>query len=846
MSLLEKKKEGKGPFGVISRPTPLMDRLDGRDGVFSRFRPLRKSKSQKGMKTMDKAKSMLSHWQFKDGKKKKGLGEETSKEYDRSFAWKKATFPSKLDVERFMDEPPEGVVEFEEPYYDVDNDNWALRYKAMVVGDEDDRNRMFNGIREIAHSVPKSMSTNLVEALENEINDVYGNGFLRNNEVEELVAITSQMHEAVRSVDETKAEELVSSIDDALDRYAEKGIPIYTGISPEEKATTHAKEEHTKKGSSLGHNGTEKELKDMTEDELFERLGAVYNKYGDMVASKGDTEGEREAHDKFYEVVKELKKRGKNIKQIGRGVSPYMNLSLGGNELEEYKTHLTAEAKKWTENDLFYEVYRMVKDILREGLTEQKAESPPVIRRNVILNELNRRGYSDEDIHKKLFTKYLRGSLGDNKKIEEATTRLIEAMRKGEEFTSLGSFEDFKEAIEGEGWAINDYANMIAKSETDDERKILTHIRGEEQEHLEELMKLMKCETPSKSSGLGKLGNGDNKISWKYNRFGHVEVWNGPMTEKEADLYIQQDTDVKAFFEHIGVDPDTVNPGDFDIADDPGYFTGENLGSLGKGGKHEETKGKPESEEKYWERGYDKVLIVCPVCGNEAWVRKQWRTFTCYICQNIIERGKEPFKPGDGLTLGKKAKSMKKFTMEPATPQGTKIIPRISFDWKSDIATMKKKGFNPSYIVRYLEVYFPSVTLEEFASMVGPEEGPQPGETKEQEQPEAWEYSGVKWATDYAEGMAERFGKTDEEKKKIFRALLPKVLGRRKEWEKKSYEGLKAWIDKAVNEAGDGIETYQDQMYLQLVEKMPPEALKRIRDAQKKWFVNTAVGIAQR
>ena len=55
------------------------------------------------------------------------------------------------------------------------------------------------------------------------------------------------------------------------------------------------------------------------------------------------------------------------------------------------------------------------------------------------------------------------------------------------------AYEDFKEAAAGEGWAINDYAGMIAEADTDKERKVLTHIRKEEEEHLDELVGLMEC-----------------------------------------------------------------------------------------------------------------------------------------------------------------------------------------------------------------------------------------------------------------------------------------------------------------------------------------------------------------
>lgn len=39
---------------------------------------------------------------------------------------------------------------------------------------------------------------------------------------------------------------------------------------------------------------------------------------------------------------------------------------------------------------------------------------------------------------------------------------------------------------------------------------------------------------------------------WHYNRFGHVELWYGSRDEREADNYLQVDTDVEAFFESIG------------------------------------------------------------------------------------------------------------------------------------------------------------------------------------------------------------------------------------------------------------------------------------------------------
>lgn len=52
---------------------------------------------------------------------------------------------------------------------------------------------------------------------------------------------------------------------------------------------------------------------------------------------------------------------------------------------------------------------------------------------------------------------------------------------------------NYKEQIEGEGWAINDYKGKIAEAKTENEKKVLTHIMNEEKEHLSELLELENC-----------------------------------------------------------------------------------------------------------------------------------------------------------------------------------------------------------------------------------------------------------------------------------------------------------------------------------------------------------------
>lgn len=68
------------------------------------------------------------------------------------------------------------------------------------------------------------------------------------------------------------------------------------------------------------------------------------------------------------------------------------------------------------------------------------------------------------------------------------------------------------------------------------------------------------------------------KLTWKYNRFGHVEVWKGEHNREyidnhESDLYFQVDYDVEAFFENIGVNMDDLSVDVWDVTDDTvGYF----------------------------------------------------------------------------------------------------------------------------------------------------------------------------------------------------------------------------------------------------------------------------------
>ena len=67
------------------------------------------------------------------------------------------------------------------------------------------------------------------------------------------------------------------------------------------------------------------------------------------------------------------------------------------------------------------------------------------------------------------------------------------------------------------------------------------------------------------------------------NKFGHVEIWKGKIKdaysrssdeigESDAQIYLQADYDVKAFFDLIGKEYEAIESGDWEYAVDPGYF----------------------------------------------------------------------------------------------------------------------------------------------------------------------------------------------------------------------------------------------------------------------------------
>lgn len=59
------------------------------------------------------------------------------------------------------------------------------------------------------------------------------------------------------------------------------------------------------------------------------------------------------------------------------------------------------------------------------------------------------------------------------------------------------------------------------------------------------------------------IDNAQEKATWIYNRYGHVTL----IHPDGRDVYFQIDTDVAAFFDHIGLNADDIEIDDSDDVD---------------------------------------------------------------------------------------------------------------------------------------------------------------------------------------------------------------------------------------------------------------------------------------
>jgi len=194
---------------------------------------------------------------------------------------------------------------------------------------------------------------------------------------------------------------------------------------------------------------------------------------------------------KFLKLVSCIYQVGKRSELAGEGpVSPYgvCRASVMKNPkctLEDVKSRLdTLDLKDVT--------YFQDKAEIDNGKAERRFSSQTLLE--------TRRGVEDDDFPEltKKGKEILNERLAKHFKGMPVTYSFYEG-EKGDFFIIVElvkknppSKEDWEDAIAGEGWAIQDYTNMLDGA-TPEERKVLEHIIEEEKEHLEELLMLKHC-----------------------------------------------------------------------------------------------------------------------------------------------------------------------------------------------------------------------------------------------------------------------------------------------------------------------------------------------------------------
>jgi rubrerythrin len=186
------------------------------------------------------------------------------------------------------------------------------------------------------------------------------------------------------------------------------------------------------------------------------------------------------------------------------------------------------------------------------------------------------------------------------------------------------AYSDYTEALEGEGWAIGDYKDMISKADKPYEIEKIRHIMKEEQEHQDELLGLMNKEknplTPQEMEELASI----------------------------RDSYLEEMADIDPF-----EDPRRA-----------AYLKGkaEALTNvlLTYDGQRQTQKemGKniPINKNPRRQQFGHITVITCPKCGNKKEVQMPWTTFYCYKCGFVIDKPTTRTDKGSGFIPGTRPK----------------------------------------------------------------------------------------------------------------------------------------------------------------------------------------------
>lgn len=111
---------------------------------------------------------------------------------------------------------------------------------------------------------------------------------------------------------------------------------------------------------------------------------------------------------------------------------------------------------------------------------------------------------------------------------------------------------------------------------------------------------------------------------------------------------------------------------------------------------------------------------------------------------------------------------------------------------KIDLARPRRRKKSPQVVVAEFRARFPDLDI--------PDPGPEPPFIEGELEPDAIELSGTVWALRTAEGVANKFGETDDEKEAIMRNLIPGMLASRETWERRTAAGIQEFIERILEE----------------------------------------------
>jgi rubrerythrin len=205
----------------------------------------------------------------------------------------------------------------------------------------------------------------------------------------------------------------------------------------------------------------------------------------------------------------------------------------------------------------------------------------------------------------------------------EELSGIIERLEEIEKDKNPTEQFDYTEALEGEGWAIGDYKDMISKSDSLTEQKTLKHILKEEQEHQDELLGLMREKNPLTPQEMEELASiRDSYLEEMANIDPFVDARRMAYLKGKAEAltnvlltYDGQRQTQKEMGKNI---PINKNP------------RRQQFGHI--------------------------TVITCPKCGNKKEVQMPWTTFYCYKCGYVIDKPTTKTDTGSGFVPGSRPK----------------------------------------------------------------------------------------------------------------------------------------------------------------------------------------------